>query len=51
MKLYRYKNISELTQDVTGVGIVEAGKEIVVEEELNNPNFELISIKQKNKDK
>jgi len=37
-----YKNISNTTQTLIGVGIINPGQEVVVTEEIVNTNFEKI---------
>lgn len=39
---YRYKNISDQTQAIINVGEVAAGAVIETEQEILNPNFELV---------
>lgn len=41
MAQFKYKNISERVQSISGVGVVEAGATFVVGHFVNNPNFEL----------
>ncbi len=41
-KQLTYRNKTEVTQDLIGVGVVEAGKTITVTEPIRNPNFELV---------
>lgn len=36
---YRYKNVSDDKLYLPGVGVVESGKEIELDFELNNANF------------
>jgi len=38
----KYKNISNQTQALIGFGVVEPDGIIETEEEINNPNFELV---------
>ncbi len=41
-KQLTYRNKTGVTQDLIGVGIVDAGKTITVTEPIHNPNFELV---------
>jgi len=40
MAKYTYKNISDTTQTLIGVGIINPGQEVVVTEEIINTNFQ-----------
>lgn len=42
MSKFSYKNISEEKQVLMGFGEVEAGGVIKTDEEIENPNFELV---------
>jgi len=42
MAKYIYKNISDTTQTLIGVGIINSGQDVVVTEEIVNANFEKI---------
>lgn len=40
--MHKYKNVSDKQQSVIGVGVVEAGEELVSEHAIENPNLEYI---------
>jgi hypothetical protein len=40
-KQFTYRNVSEVDQDLIGVGIVPAGELLHTDEPVHNPNFEL----------
>lgn len=40
--MYTYKNISDVPQDIIGIGAVEAGGEITLGRPLENPNFKYL---------
>ena len=50
-KAYQYKNTTEDTLVVIGVGEVEAGKTITSSEPIENPNLEPVEADTKTKDK
>jgi hypothetical protein len=41
MSKFKYKNISGHDQALIGFGLVKAGATVVVNYQINNPNFEL----------
>lgn len=41
-KNFTYRNITEQTLTVIGVGVVKGGDTITVKEPFSNPNFELV---------
>lgn len=41
----KYKNVSGRDLAIPGVGVVEAGKEIETEKEIQNPNFKRVDMK------
>lgn len=43
MAKHIFKNISDVEQNVIGVGVVKAGQTIEVDEPFENPNFEEVS--------
>jgi len=39
---YTYRNISNVTQSLIGVGEIKAGETIETDKVIENPNFELV---------
>lgn len=44
---YKYKNLSGKRQEVIGFGVVGPDEILTTNEPINNPNFELVSKKEK----
>lgn len=49
--MYTYRNVSDSDQTVLGVGIVAPGKTFTSDEEIINPNFELVREKKEHSKK